>query len=107
MKHTKESLTIFTSNELIDLVLALQQSIEEHPSTIEAVSNINADTLLSWLKTKRRGDFVIATKKDIVEHFKCTSTQYSKYMRALYANASLSENRQYGKRVTSSHKIND
>ncbi len=102
MKYTKESLGTFTNNELIELVLSLQQEL--NPNTI---SNITPDSLFTWLKSRRRGDFVIATKKDIMEHFNCTSTQYSKSMRALYSDGSLSANIQYGKRIVSSHKIKE
>jgi len=100
MKHTKESLGTFTSNELIELVLSLQQEL--NPNTI---SNITPEALFSWLKDRRRGVFVTATKRNIMEHFNCTSTQYTNCMRSLYSDGSLEANIQYGKRIISSHKI--
>ena len=107
MKHTKESLAALTGNELIDLVLTLQQHPEANLDTAETSSSISPGSLFSWLKNRRRGSFVTATKRDIMEHFNCTATQYSKCMRALYNDGLLSENRQYGKRILSSHRIND
>jgi len=96
-KHTKESLESFTSSELIELVLVLQED------QTKLSSNITPDTLLTWLKSRSRGNFVTATKKDIMEQFNCTASAYTKSMRYLYSNGFLGENKYQGKRIQSSH----
>ena len=118
MKFTRTDLEQLTRDELINLVLQRQQAKEPHIETtlyqtkknndttnaIEA-DTINAESLFAWFLTIKRGDYVLVTKRDITEHFNCTTSDYSKYMRELFNNGLLIANMQQGKKIISSYKI--
>ncbi len=112
MIHTKETLDSLTSTQLINMVLEQQQTIKEQAeANLSKPTNkkpaLDPDTLFAWLKERSKGKFVTATKKDVTKHFECSDREWSKAMGILYDRGSLSIHKYQGKRIISSHIIND